>query len=56
MIYLKGSKLKEIMLRPTIKKCTLDACMAEVQHPLKIQTAETGTEIQIPIELSNMPS
>lgn len=55
-IYLKGSKLKEIMLRPTFKKCTLDEYMAEAQRPLKIQTAERGTEIQFPTEFSNMHS
>lgn len=56
MIYLKGSKLKETMLRSTFKKCILDVYMAEARRPLKIQTAERGTEIQFPTEFSNMHS
>lgn len=38
------------------KKCRVDVHMAEDQQPLKIQTAETGTEIQFPTEFSNMDS
>lgn len=44
--YLKGSKLKEMTLRPTFKKSILVVNIAEVQCSLKIRTAETGTEIQ----------
>lgn len=41
-----------MMLRPTFKKCTLDVYKATAQCPLKMQTAETGAEIQFPLTLA----
>lgn len=43
------------MPRSMFKKCEV-VYMAKVHQPLKIQTAETGTETELPTDFSNMDS